>query len=371
VIPLNSRQFLPAKAFWYFTSRALLGAAVLLLFARFWHFLATSPSARCTGALCGSNGALAEWMMYLLASIMLFNSILQFKSFSFILTDHSVTIDSGLLVQKSRVIRFDKIQDVESRRNLLHMLLGLKSVAIWTASLDQSRGNTRRPDGLIVLEADSADWLAGFLIAPDRTPHDPAREDIDEGRGAAPRGLQRNVGLLIGFLLGIALVWGVWRRSGDSAPPAAAAGAAPSVSSAPAAAAEQAAIVHPTPETYAANSAALPGDYTIACAANSTGPTSAVAACNGLKWGQRCEHEADFRSNPTAESTRVVIANRSNQSIKLYWLDPLGQRNQYAVLPPGRKIGQPSRIGAHWLVTTADERCVGIFNADTARIGIF
>ncbi|HEX4152580.1 MAG TPA: hypothetical protein VHY75_10290 [Steroidobacteraceae bacterium] len=32
---------------------------------------------------------------------------------------------------------------------------------------------------------------------------------------------------------------------------------------------------------------------------------------------------------------------------------------------------QPSHIGAHWLIATADERRVGIFNADTARIGIF
>jgi hypothetical protein len=90
-----------------------------------------------------------------------------------------------------------------------------------------------------------------------------------------------------------------------------------------------------------------------------------------MKWGQRCERESEFRSNPTSESTRLVIANRSDQTLKFFWLDASGQRTPYAVLAPGRKIGQPSHIGAHWLVAANDGRCVGIFNADTARIGIF
>jgi hypothetical protein len=101
------------------------------------------------------------------------------------------------------------------------------------------------------------------------------------------------------------------------------------------------------------------------------GGRQGVPACDNIKWGQRCERETEFRSNSTSESTRLVIANRSDETLKFYWLDPSGQRAPYAVLPPGRKIGQPSHIGAHWLVAAADGRCVGIFNADTARIGIF
>jgi hypothetical protein len=113
-----------------------------------------------------------------------------------------------------------------------------------------------------------------------------------------------------------------------------------------------------------------PVDYTIACSM-APGGARGVPACDSMKWGQRCERESEFRSNPTSESTRLVIANRSDQTLKFYWLDPSGQRTSYAVLAPGRKIGQPSHIGAHWLVATDDGRCVGIFNADTARIGIF
>jgi uncharacterized membrane protein YdbT with pleckstrin-like domain len=146
VIPLNSRQFLPARAFWYLALRALLGAVVFVMLGRFAHFLATAPAGRCSGILCGnSKSGVIAWILYLLAGIMIVKSILRFKWFSFILTDRTINIDSGFFTQRSRVIRFDKIQDVEARRGVLCMLLGLKSVTIWTASLDQIRGNTRRP----------------------------------------------------------------------------------------------------------------------------------------------------------------------------------------------------------------------------------
>lgn len=376
MIPLNSRQFLPAKAFWYLAFRALFAAVLLVLFARFWHFLATSPSAKCTGALCGKSGGAAEWMFYLLAGFMLVNSILQFKWFSFTLTRNAITIDSGVIVQKSRAVRFDKIQDVEVRRSVLQGLLGLKSVAIWTASLDQARGNTRRPDGLIVLDADSADWLANFLISPDRTNNDPAKEADRDVVPATGRSRPGHFGALIGIVsvaVVLVLTWGFWTRSG-SAPQATSSVAAPVATATPAPVAaviKPVANAPPTAETYSANSAAMPEDYTIACAANSTNAAHNIVACNSMKWGQRCDHEADFRSNPTSESTRLVIANRSDRNLKFYWLDAFGHRTQYAVLTPGRKIGQQSHVGAHWLVSTDDERCVGIFNADTARIGIF
>jgi membrane protein YdbS with pleckstrin-like domain len=387
VIPLNSRQFLPARAFWYLGLRALLGAAVFVMFGRFAHFLANSPIGRCSGVLCGnSNSGVIGWILYLLAGIMIVNSILKFRWFSFTLTDHTINIDSGVFIQSSRVVRFDKIQDVEARRDLLHMLLGLKSVAIWTASLDQVRGNTRRPDGLIVLEADTADWLANFLSHPDRSralPDDGSRG----GMQPTGRGRPGNFGAVIGFISVVLLAviaWGLWSKSGGApsatiaatAPAPSERGAASAPPSAPVTAAAPALAAGPAPDsqpalqTYAANVTADPVDYTIACSMASGG-TRGVPACDSMKWGQRCERENQFRSNPTSESTRLVIANRSDQTLKFYWLDTSGQRTPYAVLAPGRKVGQPSHIGAHWLVATDDGRCVGIFNADSARIGIF
>jgi membrane protein YdbS with pleckstrin-like domain len=381
VIPLNSRQFLPARAFWYLALRALLGAAVLVMFGRFAHFLANSPIARCSGVLCGnSNSGLIGWLLYLLAGVMIVNSILRFRWFSFTLTNHTINIDSGVFIQSSRVVRFDKIQDVEARRDLLHMLLGLKSVAIWTASLDQVRGDTRRPDGLIVLEADTADWLANFLSDPDRSralPEDAGRGGTQPTGRSHPGNLRAVIGFMSVVLLAV-IAWAQWSKSGG-APSATIASTAPSeravapalnAAPAPPNAPAQATNSQPAVQTYAANMTADPVDYTIACSM-APGGARGVPACDSMKWGQRCERESEFRSNPTSESTRLVIANRSDQTLKFYWLDASGQRTPYAVLAPGRKIGQPSHIGAHWLVAANDGRCVGIFNADTARIGIF
>jgi hypothetical protein len=329
-----------------------------------------------------------EWIFYLLAVVMIVNSFLRFRWFSFTLTDRTINIDSGVIIQNSRVVRFDKIQDVEARQGLLQRLLGLKSVAIWTASLDQVRGNTRRPDGLIVLEADTADWLTNYLSDPVLS--DPERTHValpdDGSRGGmrpADRSRPGSFGAVIGgiaVVLFAVIAWGLWSKSGSAptasiaatAPVQQAAAPTPAAVPAPAAAPASSPVANsqPAQQTYAANMTADPADYTIACSMASGG-TGSVPACDSMKWGQRCEREAEFRSNPTSESTRLVIANRSNEPLKFFWLDPSGSRAPYAVLPPGRKIGQPSHIGAHWLVAAADGRCVGIFNADTARIGIF
>jgi membrane protein YdbS with pleckstrin-like domain len=392
VIPLNSRQFLPTKAFWYFVLRALLTAAVCVMLGRSAHFIVHSPSARCGGGPCTQgNAGVMEWIFYLLAVVMIVNSFLRFRWFSFTLTDRTINIDSGVFIQSSRVVRFDKIQDVESRQGLLLRALDLKSVAIWTASLDQVRGNKRRPDGLIVLEADTADWLANYLSDPVLADPDRTHVALPDGSRGGMRPAERSRPGSFGAVFGgIAIVliaviaWGLWSKSGSTPPvttaatapvaPAAAptlvAALTPAAVPVPAVASSPAANSQPAQQTYAVNTAADPADYTIACSMASGG-TGSVPACDSMKWGQRCERESEFRSNPTSESTRLVIANRSNETLKFFWLDPSGSRAPYAVLPPGRKIGQPSHIGAHWLVAAADGRCIGIFNADTARIGIF
>src|ERR1700728_2407347 len=290
VIPLNSRQFLPARAFWYLALRALLAAAVFVMFGRFAHFLANSPVGRCSGVLCGnSDSGVIGWILYLLAGIMVVNSILKFRWFSFTLTDHAINIDSGVFIQSSRAVRFDKIQDVEARRDLLHMLLGLKSVAIWTASLDQVRGNTRRPDGLIVLEADTADWLANFLSHPDRSR---ALPGAGSRLGTQPTGRSRpgNLGAVIGFMSVVLLAviaWGLWSKSGGAPSATIAAtttserAVAPALTAAPAppTVPAQATNSQLTAQTYAANTTADPVDYTIACSM-APGGARGVPACD-------------------------------------------------------------------------------------------
>jgi len=65
------------------------------------------------------------------------------------------------------------------------------------------------------------------------------------------------------------------------------------------------------------------------------------------------------------------VVNRSDEQLKFYWLDRSGGRSLYAALPPGGQVKQQSHVGAHWLVSTDDGRCIGIFNATTTTIGVF
>ncbi|MGA2397829.1 MAG: hypothetical protein ABSG30_07190 [Steroidobacteraceae bacterium] len=67
----------------------------------------------------------------------------------------------------------------------------------------------------------------------------------------------------------------------------------------------------------------------------------------------------------------LTVVNRSDEHVKFYWLDPSGSRALYASLPPSGHVTQQSHIGAHWLVSTQDDRCIAIFNAATMTIGIY
>jgi hypothetical protein len=57
--------------------------------------------------------------------------------------------------------------------------------------------------------------------------------------------------------------------------------------------------------------------------------------------------------------------------VKFYWLNATGNRSLYATLPHGGCVDQQSRTGAHWLVSTANGQCLGVFDAATTKIGIF
>jgi VHL beta domain len=93
--------------------------------------------------------------------------------------------------------------------------------------------------------------------------------------------------------------------------------------------------------------------------------------CADSSEAQRCARETDFPSQPTAEPAELTVVNRSDEAVKFYWLDRSGSRALYAALPPGGHVQQQSHIGAHWLVSTQDGKCLGIFNAATMTIGIF
>jgi membrane protein YdbS with pleckstrin-like domain len=367
-----------------------LGAAIfLVLIGRL--FQVASAHGACRGLLCGSvTGGQTGALIYIFAIFLVVNAILRYKWFSFVLTDKNISIDSGVLFRRSCTIRFDRIQDVNTIRNPLHMMLGLASVAIWTASLDQRAGKANRPDGLIVLNADTADWLREYLSDPtparggDSSPSRNTQPMTGEG---APRRGSAGIVLALTFAAAVALVFLVLRNSTPvPVPSASAASAASPASQAPQSPPAttlpgSASVARPNADgtknhmrkVQAAQSEASAevNSYTTSCAIHPPGGMDGVSLCAELKEGGRCEHEADFRSHPTQEPAVLTVVNRSSEIVRFYWLDLSGARSLYASLPPGGHVDQQSHIGAYWLASTADGHCVGIISAATKTVGIF
>jgi len=381
MIPLNSRQGLPPNAFWYVALRSLAAAIFLILIGSLFHLASNSPNVACRGLLCGRGGQ-TSMLIYLFAIFLVVNAILRYKWFTFLLTDKNISIDSGVLFRRSCTIRFDRIQDVNTIRNPLHMMLGLASVAIWTASLDQRVGNANRPDGLIVLNADTADWLKEYLSDPTAArggDFAPSRDSQAAAGASSARPGSAGTVLILIFAAALVLVFLVLRHSTPATAPAAS--TAPSAPSAPSTTSAPSATALPGPPSAVRHVRKLqpaqsePGadakSYTTSCAIHQPGGMEGVSPCAELKEGGRCEHEADFRSHPTPEPAVLTVVNRSSEIVRFYWLDLSGARALYASLPPGGHVDQQSHIGAYWLASTADGHCVGIISAATKTVGIF
>jgi membrane protein YdbS with pleckstrin-like domain len=369
MIPLNSRQGLPPSAFWYVTLRSLAAAIFLILIGSLLHLALNSPNLACRGLLCG-RGSPTSAVIYLFGIFLLVNAVLRYKWFSFVLTDKNISIDSGVLFRRSTTIRFDRIQDVNTIRNPLHMMLGLASVAIWTASLDQRVGNANRPDGLIVLNADTAEWLREYLSDPPAArggDSAPSRNSPPVAGGSSARPGIASGALVLIFAAALGLGFLALRNSTSVTVPAAS--SAPSATTVPGPA-SVARHVHKVQPAQSQAGAEVKS-YTTSCAIHQSGDMGGVSLCADMKEGGRCQHEADFQSHPTQEPAVLTVVNRSSEIVRFYWLDMSGARSLYASLPPGGHVDQQSHIGAYWLASTTDGHCVGIISAATKTVGIF
>lgn len=381
MIPLNTPQALTPRAFWYIALRTLLVALLALGLGKLVELSANSPHASCRGALCGTvNGSHLAGFIYLFAAFLAVRALVNFRSLSFVLTDKSISISSGVLFRNSCTIRFDRIQDVRLVRNPLHLMLGLKSIAIWTASPDQRIGNSKRADGLLVLDAGEADWLRDYLSDPGQG----ARQEVAAGPGSAvPTGAARaqvstGIGAFaaVGGIVAVAIV-ALWHgtpsstsASTTSAPTAPTSADTPRATSAGATASSAAPSSHPDVERSAPVTQPFSRQFALVCAIHQGSP-GGMTTCAELGEARRCQQESGYPSQPTQEAAVFTIANRSRESVKFFWLDRSGVRALYATLPPGGHVDQQTHVGAHWLVSTEDGRCVGIFNAATMAIGIY
>jgi membrane protein YdbS with pleckstrin-like domain len=376
MIPLNARQGLPPNALVYTALRSFAVALLLVLVGTLARVSAHSGNVTCHGLLCGKqSGDLIPWLLYLYAVYLLLRSVLNYKWLSFLLTDKSISIESGVFARNSCTFRYDRIQDIDTYRDPLHLMLGLKSVAIWTSSPDQFAGRRRKPDGLLVLEADDADWLKSYLsdpqtaaggAAPAAAGNNPQLPSSPAGRHRPGTALALILGVAAVSVLALLMLWNEAPVSGGAAAPAA---SAPATPPAPAPNAKRHTHVHALQQP-GADLQATAGNYGVACAIGDSG-ANGLKPCADLGQAQRCSHEADFPSQPTAEQARLTVVNRSRENVNFYWLNFTGARTLYAALPPGGQVSQASHIGAHWMLSTRDGRCIGIFDAATMTIGIF
>jgi membrane protein YdbS with pleckstrin-like domain len=369
MIALNTKQGLVANAFWYLALRSLALAAILILIGTLLHATTHSTGTICHGAACGnSSGGVQTAILYFLAIVAVLRTVVYFRSFSFVLTDANLTVDSGIIWQTSCTIRFDRIQDVDVIRGPLHRMLGLKSVAVWTASLDQRVGKTPRPDALLVLEDEAADWLRDFLTNPAA-----GKSQVAAGPSDAAPPTSR-FGPVLVMLVVISAVVALWELTPVPKPATdSATFARQSSAGVPSANAHSVnrSLTKPHRVHTITNDKQVATAYSVACAIHGSNSASGLKPCAELGEARRCEHEADFSSQPTPEPALLTVMNRSDQNVMFYWLDRSGFRSLYASLPPGGHVQQPSHIGANWLVSTQDGECIGIFNAATMTVGVF
>ena len=75
-----------------------------------------------------------------LAALVLFGNWLAWSRFRYRLGDREIAIESGILSRNRRVIPFDRVQDVDIERPLLHRLFGLAKVRIETGAGGKDEG---------------------------------------------------------------------------------------------------------------------------------------------------------------------------------------------------------------------------------------
>jgi hypothetical protein len=108
--------------------------------------------------------------------------------------------------------------------------------------------------------------------------------------------------------------------------------------------------------------------YTVVCA---VADQPNVRSCAQLPQAQACTREPESASRPSKDATGMVFANRSNSTVKIYWLDFQGHRRLYRSLSPGDKTTQNTFIGHNWLIANLRDECIGIFKAAPESLAFF
>jgi uncharacterized membrane protein YdbT with pleckstrin-like domain len=78
------------------------------------------------------------WMLVIFIGLPTYLFLLiDFFASKFIVDENKITINSGILVKRSKSIAFNKVQNIENVKGILRQMFGLSTVRIWTSSASQ------------------------------------------------------------------------------------------------------------------------------------------------------------------------------------------------------------------------------------------
>ncbi len=152
MITLNQKTFLPQAVSWYtLTKLLILLGAVTFLFSL-------------AGAGMFALGTFGFFIIFPIAIYFL----LYYSTFSFSVDESKITINSGIIVHRSKSIPLNNIQNINDVSGLLMRMFGLTRMAIWTASASQieihNENSDNRPDGVLFLLNADGDWLKDYML---------------------------------------------------------------------------------------------------------------------------------------------------------------------------------------------------------------
>jgi len=152
---LNTALKMPNKVKLYYLIKLIL----LTLFAIFLFSLSGSRTFR----------LVMTWLIVFFIDAPVFiYLLLDYRNFSFSVENNDIIVNSGILAKRSKLIPFDKIQNIDLNSGPLMRLLGLTRVNIWTSSPAQitirDKQSEHTPDGAIILYTEDATWLQTFVL---------------------------------------------------------------------------------------------------------------------------------------------------------------------------------------------------------------
>jgi uncharacterized membrane protein YdbT with pleckstrin-like domain len=179
MIAQNTQNKLPGNVLTYKLVGNIIIAVVLIVVAFILMSLGTIHGTSTVNGVTSPatfNLIIPAIVLIVLGLIFPLYTIAWYATFSFIVADQSITINSGVVVKRSKTIDFNKVQNVNNVRGPLQMIFGLAQVDLWTASQDQisfstvSYGNGRtgtrmqaKPEGRLYLLKQDAEDLKNVI----------------------------------------------------------------------------------------------------------------------------------------------------------------------------------------------------------------